>query len=825
MRKTFGVRVASLRDTALDRAKRWLANFPKTPETLATALRGFDPKRCLASSPRALQKLWPIIPLILAAGIAYALLPKPSLYPEGITFSHRIEDRNGALLHLGLTKDDKYRVRTPLEDISPALIEATLLHEDRSFYDHGGIDLRAVIRSAWHTVTGGRRTGASTISMQLARLRFGIVSRSPLGKLHQMYRAIQLERHYPKTEILEAYLNLAPYGGNLEGIGAASLIYLGKAPAQLTRREAVALSVIPQSPARRTPPRDGGENAALTAAQSRLFARIRELESAEANPLDARFTVHNLAARPVEALHFVRRLKDPKQEMLATTLDLDLQHVLERSLRGYMARRGEVGLNNACALLVDFKSRDVLAYLGSADFWNVPIEGQVDGIRARRSPGSTLKPFVYGLALEQGIIHPMTMLKDSQRAFGAYQPENYDRGFIGPVSATEALQRSRNVPAVDLAARVKKPGLYGLLAKSGIQLPHNEGYYGLSIVLGGGEVSLEELVRLYAALPNQGVVKPLRMRLDAPAGEARQILSPAAAFMTLEMIRDVPAPGLSQRLGVSADRPVYWKTGTSHGFRDAWSIAVFDRYVLGVWLGNFRGQGNAALIARDAAAPLLFDMIESLRARDPQAPKFIAAPPPGSGVKRVDVCAASGQMPGRFCTSKRSTWFLPGVSPIHTCRVHQEVLVDVASGLRLAPGDDDGTRQVRRAVFEFWPSDMMRVFDSAGIAPRTPPPFHPDSCAIRQGGTATQLAILSPRPDAIYTRRNSSESAQSIPLRVTAEADVRQVYWFADKQFLGSSSPLQPLEWKNAAAGSHRVRAIDDHGRVSEVKAEVRVIE
>lgn len=757
--------------------------------------------------------------VLLLAGI-WLFLPRPEIYPSNAGFSQVVLDRSGQVLRITLSQDDKYRIFTPLAHISEELQGATLLHEDRKFYQHSGVDASAIVRSAWNMVTGGPRTGGSTITMQLARLRFGMRSRSIPGKVAQMFRAVQLERHYSKEEIFEAYLNLAPYGGNLEGIGAASRIYLDKAPSELTRREAIALSVIPQSPARRTPARDGSRNPHLAEAQARLFARFRDQEGLAADPLDAQFTISQPATRPFEGPHLTRRLlrQFPLVPEIRSTIDRDQQAVLEASMSAYLRRHHGIGLRNASALLVDTTSMEVRAYLGSGDFWNVPIQGQVDGIRMRRSPGSSLKPFIYALGLEQGIIHPNTLLKDAKASFGAYSPENFDRGYSGPLSATEALQRSRNVPAVALMATLKRPSFYAFLQRGGIDLPHPASHYGLSLALGGAEVSLEELVRLYTILPNDGNLRQLVYSDEDPGPiVSHQILSPEAAFLTLSMIRDIPAPGMSRRHGISRDRPVYWKTGTSHGFRDAWAVAVFDRYVLGLWIGDFRGAGNASFVAREATAPLLFDMIGSLRAHQPDESGYVAQPT-GLNLRRINLCAVSGQMPNTHCPTSREGWFIPGRSPIDTCAIHRQVAIDAETGLRLRPEENDGTREVSRKVYEFWPSDLLQLYREAGIAMNQPPPFR-HGAGSAEASAGTPLRIVSPEPDTIYTLRGE---LTHIPLRVAADADARRIFWYAGKEFLGSGPPEDTLFWDSPIVGPYTVRAIDDRGRSCERMIQVR---
>src|SRR5207247_1561128 len=424
--------------------------------------------------------------------------------------------------------------------------------------------------------------------MQVARLRYHLATRTPSGKSVQIIRAIELERHYSKDEILEAYLNLAPYGRNIEGVGAASQIYFGKTAAHLTKPESISLSVIPQSPTRRALFVDQ-DNRSLDAAQSSWYDRAK---------IDRQFSARLFSARAQTerkflAPHFVQQVvaTEKGRDEIVTTLDLSKQQLIERRIADYIRTNRGRGIQNAAALLIDTRSMDVLAQIGSADFFNAEIQGQVDGTRAPRSPGSTLKPFVYALALEQGLIHPLSILADAPRSFGEYNPENFDREFLGPIRACDALARSRNLPAVELAAQLRHPTLYEFLRGAGVKLPRSESLYGLALPLGGAEVTMEDLVRLYAALANNGELRPLRRTSRDPiASRGRRIIMPEAAFLRLHMLNQ-PRPEIGAAYSDQA-APVFWKTGTSHGFHDAWSIAVFNHYVLAIWIGNFDGRAK-----------------------------------------------------------------------------------------------------------------------------------------------------------------------------------------------------------------------------------------
>jgi penicillin-binding protein 1C len=738
--------------------------------------------------------------LCTCATVTWIALPRPPLL-DGISFSQCVRDRNGKLLRITLTTDQKYRVWTSLPNISPALIDATLQFEDKYYRYHPGVNPVALVRAAFGLRPGGARSGASTIAMQLARLRYHLPTRTFRGKFAQIVRALELERHYSKSQILEAYLNLAPYGRNIEGVGAASQIYFGKSAGHLTTPEAISLCVIPQSPTRRALFADR-DNRSLDSALSEWYDRAKINRQFFARSFSARAQTERTFLAP----HFVQQVvaAEKGRDEIVTTLDLAKQQLIERRITDYVRANRSRGMQNAAALLIDTRSMDVLAQAGSADFFNAEIQGQVDGTHAPRSPGSTLKPFVYALALEQGLIHPLSILSDAPQSFGDYDPENFDREFVGPIRACDALARSRNLPAVELASRLRHPTLYEFLRGAGVKLPRSEALYGLALPLGGAEVTMEDLVRLYAALANNGELRPLRRTSRDPvASRGRRIIMPEAAFLTLEML-DLPRPEISRAYSDQA-APVFWKTGTSHGFRDAWSVAVFNHYVLAIWIGNFDGRANANFVGRIAAAPLLFQIIDSLRAGWPE-PNQLHLPPPGANLKRVSFCAVSGDLPEPYCTQQVEGWFIPGISPIKLCDVHQEVLVDAASGLRVPR--DDGTRELRREVYEFWPTELLSIFRRAGVPRKLPPPFLPGTSAEWIARTGNAPRIISPAEG----HKILLTSAGTIPLRAKTDADVREIYWFAGNTFIARTNPKDVVTWK-AAPGSYELTALDDHGR------------
>jgi penicillin-binding protein 1C len=756
--------------------------------------------------------------VLTAVLVLIRLVPRRRL-SERLPSSVAVYDAHHHLLRLTLASDETYRLAVPLSRISPVLIEAVLLREDRHFYAHPGANPVAIVRAAWETYARrGRRIGGSTITMQLTRLWDRMNTRTPSGKLRQIVGAVELETLHSKREILEAYLNSAPYGGNVEGVAAASLIYFGKPVERLTLPEALTLAVIPQNPSRRTPDRLG--NQSLVRARWSLYQQWLEV-----HPEDKRdeglmrlpMAMRNPGDLPFLAPHFVNEiLPSARGSEVTTSLDLRLQRLLERHVRSYVSEHRRIGINNAAAMLVDARTMQIKAVVGSADFFNGAIQGQVNGTAAKRSPGSALKPFIYALAIDQGLIHPLTVLKDSPRSFGGFSPENFDGQFIGPVTARDALIRSRNLPAVALASRLANPSFYSFLKTAGISQMRSEQYYGLGLVLGAGEVTMEELVTLYAVLANGGNLKPLRRTVDSPLTKGTRIVSEEAAFVTMDMLKDNPR--LDQgSLDDSSQAPVYWKTGTSYGFRDAWSAGIFGPYVLAVWVGNFDGEGNPAFVGIQAAAPLFFRIVDSVRAQQGSPPGPSRTAP--DQVRKIEVCATSGQMPGPHCDRLVSTWFIPGKSPIKVCDVHRQVLVDDRSGLESCT---QYASSAHPAVYEFWDSDMLRIFKQAGIPRRTPPPRDPRCGIDTVAGRGNPPQITSPTGGVSYALR-AFRTDKTIPFQATTDADAREVFWFVNETYVGKAPSGKVFLWP-AQPGSFVVRAVDDRGRAGSRDIAVTVV-
>ena len=758
------------------------------------------------------------------AALAPRLLPRPEL-PLSPSYSRLVCDARGDILYMSLSDDEKYRLPVTLDNISTEAVLASLLYEDKYFYRHWGINPFSLLRAFAQTyLSGGRRVGASTITMQVARLAFGLRTSTAYGKLRQMFMALRLEAHYSKREILEAYFRLAPYGANVEGIEAAARVYFHKTAAALNPAESLLLAVVPQNPSGRYPAGTPGQRAELDKARMRLrdvFLQKDMLTEQQRRFLSLPSRVYGPRRLPFKAPHAVRFLLggDSGAGPLVTTLDMRVQNNFEGIIRRFAARGAAYGLRNAAALLVHWPGMEVRAHIGSADFSNSAIQGQVDGARAPRSPGSTLKPFIYALAVDQGLIHPMSLLADSPRSYAGYSPENFDQGFRGPLPAHVALKTSRNIPAISLALQLKHPNLYDLLQQAGANLPQPELHYGLSLVLGGAEISMYKLAELYAALANGGMWRPalLARRPRSPVSglSPRRLFSPEAAFITLDMLGD-PARSLPAKNG---RLPVYLKTGTSNGFRDAWTAGIFGPYVLVVWAGNFDNSANPHLVGRRAALPLFEDLARSLNTMH-DLEDHIRRQQKGLNVVQSEVCTATGDTDVRLCPETSRTWFIPGVSPIKNSGVFRAILIDRGTGLRSCAENENS----ELVVWEFWPSDMQRIFARAGIVKKPPPNWIPGCAGAKQRAKGSPPEITVPKSGVTYRMRLSEPKRYALPLAANCDADSKTLHWFNGAQYIGSVPAGAHLEWI-PPVGVSRLRVVDDTGRASAVRLIVETVE
>ena len=753
---------------------------------------------------------------------------------SGIEFSNAYCDKDGKLLQVFLTNDDKYRIYRPIEEFPDDFIEALLLQEDRHFYHHIGINPVAIVKAGWETyIKHSRRMGASTITMQVAKLKYKLYTKNIFGKTNQIIKALYLELCFSKRQILEAYVNLAPCGGNVEGFETASWYYFSKGVNELNLSQNIMLCVLPQNPVKRAPstkftPSD------LFDARKILFKEWAEHHPEDSDKetfMDMQISVE--CSFPNEARHFTEMLalnnitykKSRKQKSyskpLRTSIDLELQHKCEELFNLYLSQNRNFGVKNGAILLLDWKEMNVVANIGSADYYNDEIEGKVNATTSKRSPGSALKPFIYALALEQGKIHSHTMLKDTPQAFSEYMPDNYGSTFKGPVHAWFALADSRNIPAIALNREIKEHDLYDFMKEAHVTGMKEKDHYGLSIVLGTCDVTMLELAQLYAVLANNGVYHNAKFAQNAHIDKGERLLSAEAAFITRKML-EKNTPPYESKPKEAEGIPIAYKTGTSIGFNDSWSAGIFYRYIIIVWFGNFNGQGNNAFLGRRMSAPLLFNIAYSILSSTPKQKLLKPEMPPKNAVQ-IPVCQVSGALPGDDCENTELAWFIPGTSPIEKCRIHRKINIDSRTGYRTDDTPDENPF-VKTVVREFWPSDIQQLFEQAGLPRLLPPDYPPDESKYNLKQQGYPPEIISPISGADYIFRLNNTSKNTIMLCASADADTSELLWFSGSNFIGRTKPGQNLEWK-PQPGTYRITVTDQKGRADFVDLTIRSTE
>ena len=722
--------------------------------------------------------------------------------------------RNGAPLRLYLAPDQAWRLPVRLADIAPILPRVLIAAEDRHFRRHPGVNPLSLVRAAWSNLRAGQVvSGGSTITMQLARLAQPR-ERTLAAKCAEALRALQLERRLTKDAILEHYCNMAPYGGNIVGVGAASFFYFSKTPDRLSLAEAALLAVLPRSPLRLDPVR---HPEAARRTRDRLLTDLARLgvvtetaaREAMATPLPAA-----LARPPFTAPYFceLARIQAGPRSRVATTLDPVAQQAATSILRGRASWLRTQGIGAVAAVVLDPATREVLAMVGGTDYFGDTRFGQINGTTIRRSPGSTLKPFLYAMALDQGLISPQSLLLDIPTGFAGYTPKNYDGLYRGRVTAEQALVTSLNVPAVRLLDTVGPAPFLDLLRRGGLaSLDKPAGHYGLSLILGGGEVTLLSLTNLYADLASLGEHRPPRL-VPGPPETPTRLFSPEACALVTEILARVERPDLptswERALAVPA---VAWKTGTSYGHRDAWAVGYSADRVIGVWVGNMDGRPVKGISGAVHAGPILFELFRAVEEHGSRL-----AMPPGLNIAEVEVCAESRQLPGANCPRRVMAKIIPGRTRLGPCPVHAQILVDEATGLRLE-GDCLLTHAAKPRIVAQYPAELVSWWRAVGIPFETPPQTAPGCGASGKEGPR----IVSPSPATPYKlRRDAPAVFQQIVLAADVPAGSRSLSWYVDGELAAQGEPGARLFWQ-PSPGTHRLVVADDRGRSDAVTVRV----
>jgi penicillin-binding protein 1C len=775
-------------------------------------------------TPRFLRGLaiFVVAPLALLAGLdSMYPLPLPDAQRDSATV---VVARDGTPLRAFADAEGVWRYPASLDEVSPLYLDALLAYEDRWFHQHAGVNplamLRAIAQAVWH---GDVVSGGSTLTMQVARL-IEPIPRTPLGKLRQIARALQLEWHLDKAQILTLYLDYAPFGGTLQGVQAASYGYLGKSADRLSHAEAAMLAVLPQAPSRLRPDRHPD---AARAARDKVLDRLQTHGVWSAAQIaDAR--IEGVAARalqpPMQGALLAERLRQafPAARRIESTIDFELQRRLEARVADWVSRLPP--RTSAAVIVADTRTLEAHAYVGAARFGDDASYGHLDMARAFRSPGSTLKPFLYGLALDEGLIHSASLLVDAPQSFGDYRPGNFDGHFRGPVTASSALQQSLNLPAVALLDALGEARFAARLAHAGLPLRLPNGAEpNLAMILGGTEARLQDLVGAYAALHRNGLAANLRLRRDEPLQE-RRVLSPGAAWIVREMLQSAPRPGeVAERFDTSRRSDMAWKTGTSYGFRDAWAVGASAGATIGVWIGRPDGTPLPGQYGAVTALPLLLAVADNL----PRSLRANATAAP-DGVTRETVCwplgrRASDTDPSQ-CHRRQEAWVLDGTVP-PTLAVAEEgkpptvigYRRDVRSGLRVTDRcrleHATSAAQVAR-----WPA---LAYPWLGGAERRSASLPARASDCSESAEPEQTLRIAGLVDGSVVRR-APNATQPPQVTLRALGTREEVRWMIDGRLLGRTLADAPLVATLDREGTQRILALDATGRYA--WTEVRVL-
>lgn len=706
-------------------------------------------------------------------------------------------DREGTPLRvrLGPHDQDCRPIYQPHRD--DWIVKAMVAAEDRRFWEHHGVDPAAVLRAAWLDATHLRKvSGASTLSMQVMRLAEPR-PRTLGAKLVEAFRALQMERIYSKDEILTQYLNRAPFGANLVGIEAASRRYFGKGPEDLSLAEAALLAGVPQSPARLRPDRrlerakqrqayvlDRMAASGCITGEQRHAALTQQLVlRSETRPFRAPHFCDLAEARLAETC-FVGGTSGPAPDIaVRTTLDPKWQRVAEEALGRHAAELAVGEVRGGAVVILEVKTGAVRALVGSPDFFNQRSQGQVNAALAPRAAGSTLKPFAFALAFDRGLATPGTVLADVPRNFGDYRPENFDKHFRGLLSARDALILSLNLPALEIEQQVGQPVFYRALRQLGLDTIEKPAtHYGMGLVLGNAEVRLLDLANAYACLARGGEWRPARVFEDAPVVTGRRVFSPEACWLVADALggqeRALDATGHAADVRLP---PLAWKTGTSSGFHDAWTVAFNPEIVIGVWAGNPDGAGSDLLVGKKVAAPVVWEIFRRIYP-DNDGPWFERP----AGLAQREICAASGCAPGPFCRDKIEDWCISGVTSCRGCGVH--VRAPDAAG----------------QPAESWPPEVAQFLARQRTVPTA-------------AAKVTRVRITSPVPGSAFRLVEDLAGAeQRLPLSAAGVGGAGALHWFDNDRYLGVARGSEPLFWP-LARGRHQFVACDTAGHSDRV--------
>lgn len=731
-------------------------------------------------------------------------------------YSQVILARDTTFLRVFLNEHEQWCLPPQLQAEVPENLKlAVLTYEDQYFYRHPGVNPIALIRAFYLNIKHRRVvSGGSTITMQLARMTQNN-PRTISNKVRELFLALKLEFRLSKQEILNDYLCHAPFGSNIRGYIAASYRFFGKMPDQLTWGEAATLAVLPNAPGMVFPSKnDARLETKRNALLLKLFhKKIIDRETYELSLLE--YTPKEIIPFPLAAPHLTDRIHAENQlSIVHTTIDQDIQSETNFFVKQHSAQLQQMGIANVCAMVLDNTSGEVVSYVGSQDFDDLENQGRVDGIRAARSSGSILKPFLYALAIDDGIILPQTLIKDVPTYFNSFSPSNASESFSGIVPASQALIHSLNIPAVRLLNAYGVHKFYNQLKAAGLKtLFRHADDYGLPIILGGAEVTPWDMAKLYRGMAEGGKFGDITYLQHEGQGRKQQLISPGATHLILEEMKELIRPGLEfYWKKYSSQRPIAWKTGTSYGHKDAWAVGTTPKWTIVVWVGNFDGSSNKGISGMRSAGPLLFNILKVLPSQNnsdwfkPRLKDFVP----------ITVCEQTGFYPTENCEQTLRVNAPIHMKPIKTCTYHHRYQIDISEGYVVCSHCWTENR-VAKNILKYNPDVNYYLRKNGNLVDSEP--IHNPSCSIAQENDIIQ--IIYPLQDAnVFIPKDFDGAHQPLVSRFASQFPQREVFWYLDDAFIGSSinKPSLPL---HLDAGKHILTVVDIMGNKDQVKFSV----
>ena len=754
-----------------------------------------------------------LLALVTLLVVAVAVVGKVEdpLFPND--YSKVVLDEDGGYLRIFLNSNEQWILPDSGRPIPPKLKAAVIHYEDKRFEGHWGIDPLALTRALYQNIRyRSTISGASTITMQVARL-MEPKERTVRNKLIEMAQSLVIEGRYSKDQILQLYLRHAPYGGNIIGYHAASLRYFGKEPEHLSWAETATLAVLPNDPARVNPNRNVDRlkekrDGLLLSLHMEGLIDETTLSLAVAEPI-----CQGQKPFPFTAPHLAERLAAGIEgPIIRTTISGSMQIQITNLLKSYLTSLRSQGITNGAVLVTETRTGEVKAYVASHDYFDDASLGKIDGVAMRRSSGSTLKPFLYALAMDEGLIIPQSILLDIPTSYGGYMPYNANQGFSGIVRAGDALIRSLNVPAVQLLNQFGVGTFYGFLEQAGLGgLNRRPEEYGLSLVLGAAETSLWELSRLYRGLGDNGRFSELRVLQEQTEAqiEAKQLITAGSCYLVLDIIKEVRRPGLEAHWReFQSSSPLAWKTGTSFGNRDAWAIGVSPRWTIAVWVGNFSGGSIKGMTGVDTAAPLLFQVFNRLDA-DPYTSWFRE---PQDDLCEVTVSAQTGYRLREEGPQVMVATASASAKPLRASPYERTLFVTGDHSYQVCSlcWDRQDLDTVQQAVY---PPEVLQYLHGSGGVVAVPP--HNPNCPGM--GQPNPISFVYPQADSrIFIPRDTDGQYQKVTLEVAHASRQRSLFWYLDDIYLGATYDVHKM-LITPETGGHKLSVVDEMGNTRQV--------